>query len=166
MTPFVPAAPIDNVTPEDFMARFKVGLEEAQRMVETVLSGEMFVNDVYQVHRRGPMMTHPLMPLVFHLSIKRHDKEPCRDWRDFQQIKNELVGPEHEGVEVFPAESRLVDMANQYHLWVFAYAGMQVPVGWQKRMVWDEVHADLVGAKQRQYDQPEAHNNLPLGSLE
>jgi len=29
-----------------------------------------------------------------------------------------IVGEEHEAFEVYPAESRLVDTANQYHLWV------------------------------------------------
>ena len=28
-------------------------------------------------------------------------------------IKNLIVGPEHEGFEIYPAESRLVDTANQ-----------------------------------------------------
>jgi hypothetical protein len=52
-----------------------------------------------------------------HLSIKRFDRGPVRDWRHLQQIKNEVVGPEAEAFEIFPAESRLVDTANQYHLW-------------------------------------------------
>jgi hypothetical protein len=35
------------------------------------------------------------------------------DWRDLQRIKNQLVGPECEAVELYPAESRKVDTANQ-----------------------------------------------------
>src|SRR5580765_7368659 len=31
--------------------------------------------------------------LIWHLSIKRIDKEPIMDWRDLQDIKNKLVGP-------------------------------------------------------------------------
>jgi hypothetical protein len=53
-----------------------------------------------------------------HLSIKRHDRRPIRDWRAFQRIKNELAGAEREAVELYPAERRLHDAANQYHLWV------------------------------------------------
>ena len=51
------------------------------------------------------------------LSIKRIDKSTINDWRDFQRIKDELCGSEWEAVQLFPAASRLVDTANQYHLW-------------------------------------------------
>lgn len=56
--------------------------------------------------------------IVIHLWIKRHDGQPVRSWGDMQRIKNELVGPERTGVEVYPKESRKVDDANMYHLWV------------------------------------------------
>lgn len=79
---------------------------------------ELWTNDLYVVHRNyyagrdgGPNMVH--------LSIRRADRKPCTDWRDFQRIKNQLAGPEWEGVELYPAESRLVDMADQYHIWCF-----------------------------------------------
>src|SRR5262249_1931039 len=55
-----------------------------------------------------------------HLDISRKDEEPCKCWLDFQAIKNQLVGPEFEAVELFPAEERLVNTSNQYHLWVAA----------------------------------------------
>jgi hypothetical protein len=53
-----------------------------------------------------------------HLSFKRRDRAAVRDWRHFQAIKNEVAGPEREALELFPAESNLVDAANEYHLWV------------------------------------------------
>lgn len=53
-----------------------------------------------------------------HLAIRRTDGQRDIPWRDRQRIKNELVGPECEGVELHPAESRLADMTNTYHLWV------------------------------------------------
>jgi len=56
---------------------------------------------------------------VAHLSIRNRDRSTQRSWTDFQRIKNELCGPEYEAVELYPAESRLVDLSNQYHLWVF-----------------------------------------------
>jgi hypothetical protein len=73
---------------------------------------EIWSNDIYEVFGRlyGPNQMH--------LSIKRYDRAPIRNWRHFQQIKNEVCGPESEAVELYPAESRLVDNANQYHLWV------------------------------------------------
>ena len=78
-----------------------------------------FRNSRYQVIARGA--NTPSGPMV-HLSIKRLDKKPIRDWRDLQRIKNELVGPEVEAVEVFPRESHLVDTSNQFHLWCFPEA--------------------------------------------
>lgn len=85
---------------------------------------EVYLNDRYQVAKRtiedGRMV---------HLSIKRVDREPIHDWRDLQAIKNMLVGPECEAIEIYPAESRLVDTANQYHLWVFTDETYRIPVG-------------------------------------
>jgi hypothetical protein len=49
-------------------------------------------------------------------------------WRDKQKIKNELFGRERVAVEVFPAESDLVDEANMYHLWVLPF-GFNIPFG-------------------------------------
>jgi hypothetical protein len=53
------------------------------------------------------------------LSIRARDRNAAHDWRDFQRLKNELVDPEAEAVELYPAESRRVDSANQFHLWAF-----------------------------------------------
>ena len=39
-------------------------------------------------------------------------------WRIKQEIKNELFGEDGVAIEVFPAENRLVDMTDTYHLWV------------------------------------------------
>lgn len=68
-------------------------------------------------------------PLITHLSFKRIDREPMHDWRLFQEIKNMIVGPEYEAVELYPAESRVVDTANQYHLWVFGSKSAKVRIG-------------------------------------
>lgn len=82
-----------------------------------------------------------------HLSIKRNDKKPVRDWRDMQAIKNQLVGPECEGVELFPAESRVVDTANQFHLWCFASPKHRFPLGFnQGRVV---TNGETGGSRQR-----------------
>ena len=70
------------------------------------------------------------------LVIRRVDSEPVRDWRHLQRIKNELCGPECEAVEIYPAESRLVDTSNQYHLFVME-EGARIPFGYMERMVSD-----------------------------
>ena len=75
-----------------------------------------------------------------YLSIKRLDKKSIHDWRHMQQIKNELVGTDYEAVEIYPNEKRLVDTANQYHLFVFP-KNYLIPFGWHHRTV-DTVGVD------------------------
>jgi len=99
-----------------------------ERLVQTMAAPQVFTNDTYRVQvRRDP-------PIV-QLTISRLDGEPAKDWRHFQQIKNELVGPEFEAIELFPAESRLVDMDNEYHLWVNTETGFRFPFGYGRRHV-------------------------------
>lgn len=76
-------------------------------------------------------------PGMWHLSIKRRDRQPLDQdrWRTLQIIKNTLVGSEHEAVELYPAESRLVDTANQWHLFVLKDARIRFPFGFQTRLV-------------------------------
>jgi hypothetical protein len=57
------------------------------------------------------------------LSIRRHDWKPCSDWRDKQAIKNQIVGPDWEAAELYPAESRVQDQGNWFHLWVMPKRG-------------------------------------------
>lgn len=95
---------------------------------------------------------------VTHLSIKRNDGAAVRDWRHWQRIKNELCGPEREGVEIFPAESRLVDGANQYHLWVLSDGG-RIPFGFETRLVsWNQDD----GVQQRQWEPGQEPNDLQI----
>jgi hypothetical protein len=99
------------------------------RFVEQTMVGSTFLNDKYQVSVRN------LDNGWIHLSIRNLDRSARHDWREFQQIKNELVGPEYEALELYPAESRLVDNANQFHLWCLATEGERFPIGWPDRMV-------------------------------
>jgi hypothetical protein len=93
----------------------------------------IFVNSVYQV---SVWYEHSdVFGDVAHLSIKTHDKQARHDWRDMQRIKNELCGEEAEAVELYPAESRVVDTANQYHLFVFRQ--YKIPLGFTERLVGD-----------------------------
>ena len=90
---------------------------------------------------------------VIYLSIKRIDRAPIHDWRDLQRIKTALIGPEHEAIELYPAESRLLDASNQYHLFAFTNpdGGPQmIPLGFTgARAVTGEREAERVGARQR-----------------
>jgi len=116
-------------------------------------------NNVYQVHVRTfdcPVIRNedgsPVR--MTHLSIKRNDREAIHDWRELQRIKTELCGKEAEGVELYPAESRLTDRANQFHLWVLP-EGMPWPFGFfDPRCVQGPEVAARTGAKQRPFDSP------------
>jgi len=85
--------------------------------------------------------------IVWTLSIKRHDREPICDWRDFQEIKNQLCGEQAEGMMLYPAESRVVDTANQYWMYVFMNEGFIIPVGFTQGIKTDT--ADYGNARQR-----------------
>lgn len=79
---------------------------------------------------------------VWHLSIKRHDKQPMNDWREMQEIKNAICGDEVEAIQLYPAESRLVDTSNQYHLFAFMtvkglIGPQKLPIGFADRLVTD-----------------------------
>lgn len=88
----------------------------------------IYVNNLYEVWIFGPIDV-PGFPPIVHLSLKRRDKRDVRDWRHLQRIKTELVGPECEGVELLPAESRHADAANQYHLFVVTDPAYRFPFG-------------------------------------
>lgn len=92
---------------------------------------------------------HPMGEWL-HLSIKDHDRSARHDWRDFQRIKNELVGPEFEAIEIYPAESRLVDTCNQYHLYVFRT--WKPPMGFKSRLVADGRSGFAPNAEQRPFE--------------
>ena len=125
--------------PELMAARFGVSMGVAARMSEQVRSEEMWVNDEFQVSKGGAFTTRCTgWPDVIHLSIIPLDGSTGHPWSKFQQIKNMLVGPEYEAIEIYPAESRLVDMGTNYHLWVFITPHFRVPMGWTSRMVGGE----------------------------
>lgn len=90
---------------------------------------EYWLNDLYQVEVRREDGSA-------HLNIRRRDgKAIFRDWRHFQEIKNQLVGPECEAVELYPAESRVVDTSNKYHLWCCTDPTFRFPFGFDKRHI-------------------------------
>lgn len=82
------------------------------------------------------------------LSIRRQDRNWPRDWRHFQRIKNEIAGEEIEAVELYPAESRLMDAANQFWLWCLP-VGERFGFGFDKREVVDADEAPMFNARQR-----------------
>jgi hypothetical protein len=138
---------------ELLMARIGVSREEALRQLEHEASQvEYWVNDVYQVGKRKLPVGHPWNHTQYemiHLNIRRRDGKPIfRDWRHFQRIKNELAGEECEALELYPAESRLSDTSNKFHLWCMP-SGVTAPFGMHGRDVMDDDGDRTPGFRQR-----------------
>jgi hypothetical protein len=123
-------------------------MEPTAQVVDEEFS--MWQNNRYVVLKRRVKADEASWPALIHLSIRRLDRLPIKDWRDLQRIKNELVGLECEGIELYPAESRLVDMSNQFHLFVIERPGMRFPFGYKERSVSE---ATYDGSKQRPFEE-------------
>ena len=143
--PLVPAVPV--LPSPEYLAALRAeaarqGADPAIVDDELAADRELWRNDRYTVlvrrHDEG---------WVTYLSVRRNDRKPDMPWRHLQRIKNELAGDEAEAVELFPAESRLVDTANQRWLWCLR-PGDRVPVGFQTRSVTGAEEATRVGARQ------------------
>jgi hypothetical protein len=85
---------------------------------------------------------------MMHINIRRRDGSMFKDWRHFQQIKNEVAGPEREALEIYPAESRKVDTSNKWHLWVLP-EGATFGLGWVQRDVSYTENRNVPGMRQR-----------------
>lgn len=127
---------------------------------------ERWTNDTYFVTLRRL----PIDPVfgshkggMIQLGIASLDGTARHDWRDFQEIKNQLAGAESEAFELYPAESRLLDPSNYYTIWAFPGV-RRIKVGKEIRDVRD---ADLALAPQRKQAtvQGELSGQGPKGSV-
>lgn len=109
------------MNPAYFESVYPTGLPDGWRV-------EVWGNDEYEA-----TIEHAPSGWAY-ITLKRYDRHAIRDWRHLQSIKNEVVGAEREAFEIFPAESRLMDTANQYHLWVLP-EGESISVGQTDREV-------------------------------
>jgi len=80
---------------------------------------------------------------IVHLSLKNYQRTTDIPWQHKQWIKNDIMGEEYEACELFPAESRLVNTANQYHLWCFPKGYMKF--GWNQRFTSNETPTSQLG---------------------
>ena len=104
---------------------------------ELLQEGETMWQNRFYVVFVTPMTNAGLHGPV-HLSIRSQNRKAIRDWRHLQRIKNELVAPYREAIEIFPPEHLMIDTANQYHLWVLT-AGKTTPFTWQEGRVVGEL---------------------------
>lgn len=147
------AIPPNDWTHEEYkaaMVRDGLTEREAQLAIDRMLDpkDEIWLSDAYQVSITPLESTDPNAPPMKWLSIKRRDRKPIHDWRDLQVIKNKLIGPECEAFELYPAESRCVDEANQFHLWAFTDPQFRVPLGFNERSVGE---SSVAGSVQRPF---------------
>lgn len=100
--------------PSRILKPFRV-VERQRRGLSTYT---VYENDLYEVSAQTGLH-FPLFGNrdVTRLGISLIDHSARHDWREFQQIKNMLVGKECEAIELYPAESRLIDPSNYFILW-------------------------------------------------
>lgn len=148
MTPLVPATIIRPPVREFIAACMAHGASRtAAKAAYNADRGECWQNEKYTVLLVMHSTEDFLLPEgTAWLSVRRNDREPLADWRDIQAIKNQLIGPECEAVQLFPAESRLVDTANQYHFVALRDPGQRFGFGFTFRAVSD---TGLLGSKNK-----------------
>lgn len=126
-----------------------ISLAEAFRQIDVVLTRELYENSRYVVIiDRAANRLDDQWPQMIHLSIRRVDRGPVgtEHFRDFQRIKDELLGPEYEAVEIYPAADRLVDSVDQFHLWAFSNDGLRFPFGFNGgRFIREPDETDALG---------------------
>lgn len=112
---------------QDEARRVSAALEPSpvwQPMAKTDLSYpepgvEIWENEIYSVTVRRQPSGWPMGAggAWVQLGVHAHDGSARHDWREYQKIKNDICGPEWEAIELYPAESRLLDPSNYYMLW-------------------------------------------------
>ena len=118
-----------------------------------------YINNLYVVTLSPPMDAPGFPCKIIHISISRVDRSNRICWRHKQIIKNKLIGPKHEAVELYPSRDRVVDGANQFHLWVLADSKLSFPFGFtsdREVMTQEEARSDVPGVHQAPFvDDPE-----------
>jgi len=112
MTPLQPAV-MDIPKWEEIAAMTGCTEEQAKGRVNWMKGQKVFANNLYQVN------IDYLPGGRAHVMIRRLDRQAIHNWQHFQEIKNQILGPECEAVELYPKESMLVDARHHYHLWAF-----------------------------------------------
>lgn len=144
----LPWTPFEEIKPEEMSSKLDTLLGRDGR-IRYYEHTAIFSNSKYTVFVRK---VEESCGLMYQLGIKRNDRGHTLDWRELQRIKNELLGPEFEGVMLFPAESRLVDTSNHFWLYCTTQASERFPFGFVERRVGNPDAASDVGARQRPFE--------------
>lgn len=79
---------------------------------------EVWENDRYYIsvrrYKKGFFVKNSEYIMI---GISNNDESAHHDWRDFQAIKNDICGRDWEGIELYPAETRLKDPSNRFYMW-------------------------------------------------
>lgn len=75
------------------------------------------------------------------IGIATESTDARHDWREFQWIKNDICGPEWEAIELYPAESRLLDPSNYYYLWCYPPETVRIGMFGGRRVLGTESNA-------------------------
>ena len=119
----------DMITIRHLAKLYNLTSEQVEELICRVEAGALYYeNDEYFVIKREKQNDDGIF---YHLSIRRQDRGALHNWRDLQEIKNQLCGKDCWAYEIYPPEDHLVDNANQYHLWVLPN-GEYYPIGWQE----------------------------------
>lgn len=139
-----PAAELPDT--EQWTAFEEISAQPAPELGPEWATARTYVNNLYTV------MVRPLGESgATHLSIRANDRHWRHDWRHLQRIKDEILGTDVEAVELYPAQDRLVDQANQFHLWALP-AGELFPLGFPG----PDLTTEVPGARQRPH-RPDEH---------
>jgi hypothetical protein len=133
-TPFVlqPHQPASEERLRERMAVSGLSRESTLADEQYLSEATSFKNSIYLV-RIHDVEPGPNMPALWHLNIRRlNGNVPGAErYPAFMRIRDELIGPEHEAIEIYPARSREMDIANAYHLWAVQSAADTFPIGFK-----------------------------------
>lgn len=99
----------------------EISYSEIQKTTVGIKPDQAWRNNHYtvQLYRQERLIMGVMMDKWM---IRRNDAEPIKNWRDLQNVKNEVIGERIEAYQVFPKRSELVDVANMY--WLFTEANL------------------------------------------
>lgn len=111
----------------DMIKNFNLSFTDAEILYEEIFGGcQFWTNDLYQVNVQKGLNAKYWFHFdadninqYVYLSIKRRDKEAAFDLEHIQEIKDVLVSKNSMGIELYPNQKRVLDTANQYHMFVF-----------------------------------------------